>query len=76
MHSNTRWPHGMHLHGHHFQTESSRYPSDLWHDTRLMARVDRVPIRFVAGTPGRWLLHCHMIEHQISGMVSWIEVVA
>ncbi|WP_026291812.1 multicopper oxidase family protein [Marinobacterium rhizophilum] len=75
LHNNTRWPHGMHLHGHHFQAESARYPSDLWHDTLLMARGDRVPIRFVAGTQGRWLLHCHMIEHQAAGMVSWIDIV-
>ncbi|MFC6673513.1 multicopper oxidase family protein [Marinobacterium aestuariivivens] len=74
LHNDTRWPHGMHLHGHHFLAESGLYPSGLWHDTLLMARGDRVPIRFVAGNEGRWLLHCHMIEHQVSGMVSWIDI--
>ncbi len=74
--NNTGWPHAMHLHGHHFQVNSSHYKDDIWHDTVLMARGDTTSMRFQAGEPGRWLLHCHMIEHQISGMVTWIEVSA
>lgn len=74
--NNTRWPHGMHLHGHHFQTDLTRYESGLWHDTVVMAAGERTKIRFHAGKPGSWLLHCHMIEHQAAGMVSWIRVVA
>ena len=75
--NDTRWPHGMHLHGHHFQQRGSdRYPAGMWHDTVLMEKNEKLTIRFQAGLPGKWLLHCHMIEHQAAGMVTWIEVTA
>lgn len=76
MNNNTRWPHGMHLHGHHFQADSGRYQEGVWHDTLLMERGEKVVIRFQAGLPGKWLIHCHMIEHQAAGMVTWFEVSA
>ena len=25
-------------------------------------------IRFIAGNPGWWLLHCHVLHHQLEGM--------
>jgi FtsP/CotA-like multicopper oxidase with cupredoxin domain len=31
-------------------------------------------IVFVADNPGKWMLHCHMIEHQETGMAAWFEV--
>lgn len=74
--NNTRWPHSMHLHGHHFRSDLARYDAGIWHDTLAMAAGERATIRFRAGKPGDWLLHCHMIEHQAAGMVSWIRVVA
>ncbi|MBV1788069.1 multicopper oxidase family protein [Marinobacterium sp. D7] len=74
--NNTRWPHSMHLHGHHFQADLARYDKELWHDTLVMAAGERTHIRFRADKPGSWLLHCHMIEHQAAGMVSWIRVLA
>ena len=72
--NNTRWPHGMHLHGHHFKADLARYPKGIWHDTLAMAGGERSTIRFRADNPGSWLLHCHMIEHQAAGMVTWIRV--
>lgn len=72
--NNTRWPHGLHLHGHHFQSDLPRYAPGLWHDTLLMAAGEKAAIRFQAGAEGRWLLHCHMIEHQAAGMATWIDV--
>jgi len=74
--NNSRWPHSMHLHGHHFKANSPHYDSSMWHDTLLIAGGESVKIQFQAGKPGSWLLHCHMIEHQAAGMVSWIRVVA
>ncbi|TCK02350.1 multicopper oxidase family protein [Marinobacterium mangrovicola] len=74
--NNTRWPHSMHLHGQHFQSDLTRYHPGLWHDTVVMAPGEQTRIRFRAGNPGSWLLHCHMIEHQAAGMVSWIRVLA
>lgn len=73
--NNTSWAHGMHLHGHHFKADLARYDSRLWHDTLLMNSGESARIRFIAGKAGSWLLHCHMIEHQAAGMVSWIKVI-
>lgn len=40
----------------------------------MPARSGTPPVR-AAGAPGKWLFHCHMLEHQAGGMVTWIEVV-
>jgi FtsP/CotA-like multicopper oxidase with cupredoxin domain len=34
-----------------------------------------VDVAFVADNPGRWMFHCHVIEHQETGMMGYIEVV-
>jgi FtsP/CotA-like multicopper oxidase with cupredoxin domain len=31
-------------------------------------------VAFVADNPGKWMLHCHMLEHQAAGMMTWINV--
>jgi FtsP/CotA-like multicopper oxidase with cupredoxin domain len=69
--NNNAWPHGMHVHGHHFV--DSREPW-YWRDTALFARGERANLRFIADNPGKWLIHCHMIEHQAGGMLTWFEV--
>jgi FtsP/CotA-like multicopper oxidase with cupredoxin domain len=76
----TAWPHAMHLHGHHFVAPAgadiSRAggPAEVLRDTVMVPPGENMPIRFRADNPGRWLLHCHMLEHQAGGMVTWIEV--
>jgi FtsP/CotA-like multicopper oxidase with cupredoxin domain len=35
---------------------------------------ERVRIAFVADNPGNWMLHCHIIEHQETGMMAWFQV--
>ncbi|MEZ5775302.1 MAG: multicopper oxidase family protein [Hyphomicrobiaceae bacterium] len=74
----TAWAHGMHFHGHHFRVvarEGSPVPVDdtLW-DTLLVAPGETVTIAFVADNPGRWMIHCHMLDHQAAGMDTWFEV--
>ena len=74
----TGFPHGIHLHGHHFAMLSVNGVPDAHRDRRdtvLTERGEAVEIAFVADNPGRWLLHCHMLEHQAAGMLSWFEVV-
>ena len=75
--NDTAFPHAMHLHGMHFR-EIARNGAPIedgaWRDTSLMASDDRVEIAFVAETPGRWMLHCHMIEHQAGGMMTFLEI--
>jgi FtsP/CotA-like multicopper oxidase with cupredoxin domain len=70
----TAWPHAMHLHGHHFEVPASGWSAPVLRDTVLLDPGDTLALRFRADNPGRWLLHCHMLEHQAGGMVTWIEV--
>lgn len=76
MENETGWPHAMHVHGHHFRTLSGGLPNDdqAWRDTVLMGRGGKTTVAFVADNPGKWVLHCHMLEHQATGMVTWFEV--
>ncbi|WP_299919576.1 multicopper oxidase family protein [uncultured Roseobacter sp.] len=72
--NDTSFAHGIHLHGHHFY-ELNRDGSvgDL-RDTSLVQRVASQKISVVFDNPGKWLLHCHMLGHQASGMKTWVEV--
>jgi FtsP/CotA-like multicopper oxidase with cupredoxin domain len=75
--NDTRWPHGMHLHGHHVRVLSRNgapEPHSDWRDTVAMEAQERVEIALVADNPGKWLLHCHMLEHHAGGMVTWFQV--
>ena len=68
--------HPMHLHGHTFKVLSaSRNPvAPYWSDTVLVTPKERVQIAFVADNPGDWMVHCHIIEHQDTGMMGWFRV--
>ncbi len=66
-----RWPHAMHFHGHHFRETKDGAP---WRDTILLNPRETKEVAFIADNPGRWMLHCHMLEHQAGGMGTWFEV--
>ena len=73
----TRWPHAMHIHGHHFQVverNGVQIADAPWRDTELVEPGDSTRIAFVADNPGKWLFHCHMLEHHMAGMGTWFEV--
>ena len=71
--NDTSWPHGMHLHGHHFRRVDGVEPGPF-RDTILLDPLESAEIAFVADNPGSWLLHCHMLGHSVSGMKTWIRV--
>ncbi|MFN0262480.1 multicopper oxidase family protein [Tepidamorphus sp. 3E244] len=73
----TSWPHAMHMHGHHFRilTRDGKPATDIaFRDTVLVGPEQSVRVAFVADNPGKWMLHCHMLEHQASGMVATFAV--
>ncbi len=70
----TMFPHAMHLHGHHFRLVSADGILGPWRDTVLVDRGETRQIVLVADNPGDWLLHCHMLGHAASGMMSWFRV--
>ncbi|WP_227010516.1 multicopper oxidase family protein [Pelagibius marinus] len=77
MRNDTAWPHAMHFHGHHFKVvERNGKPtgSEAWKDTVLLERLESAKIAFVADNPGKWMIHCHMLEHQAAGMTTWFRV--
>ena len=71
--NDTSWPHGMHLHGQHFHEVEDGRPG-AYRDTTLIGPQERREIAFIADNPGDWLLHCHMLAHAASGMMTWIRV--
>ena len=77
MRNDTAWPHAMHFHGHHFKVvERNGQPTSdgAWKDTVLIERLESAKIAFVADNPGKWMIHCHMLEHQAAGMTTWFKV--
>ncbi|MFQ6242700.1 multicopper oxidase family protein [Sinorhizobium meliloti] len=71
------WWHPMHFHGHSLRVLSRNgkpVPHSQWQDTVLMAPKDAVEVAFVADNPGDWMLHCHVMDHQMSGMMTVLRV--
>jgi FtsP/CotA-like multicopper oxidase with cupredoxin domain len=67
----------MHLHGHVFRLVSKNGKEVLprqWGDTVLLDPDSRAEIAFVADNPGDWMLHCHVLEHQATGMMAVVRV--
>lgn len=69
--------HPIHLHGFTFKVLSSTRAGAPVHfaDTVLLTPKDRITIAFVADRPGDWMVHCHLIEHQETGMMGYVKVV-
>lgn len=68
--------HPVHIHGHTFKVlASDRRTLPVHHaDTVVLLPGETVDVAFVADNPGRWMFHCHVIEHQETGMMGFIEV--
>lgn len=69
--NNTNFAHPMHLHGHTFKVLNEE---PYWTDTALLLPGKETEIAFVADNPGTWMLHCHVLSHQASGMMATVEV--
>ncbi|WP_282094144.1 multicopper oxidase family protein [Epibacterium ulvae] len=72
--NDTRFPHGIHLHGHHFFEVGADDGLGAIRDTTLVDAGETRDIVCVFDNPGKWLLHCHMLGHQAAGMKTWVEV--
>jgi FtsP/CotA-like multicopper oxidase with cupredoxin domain len=73
----TAWHHPMHIHGHSFRVitrNGARTKYREWRDTVLIPPRERAEVAFVADNPGDWMFHCHILDHQESGMMSIIRV--
>ena len=75
--NDTAWNHPIHLHGHTFRVLSRNgkpLAREQWSDTVLLEPRSRAEIAFVADNPGGWMFHCHVLEHQASGMTAVVKV--
>ena len=67
----------MHIHGFTMQalTRNGQAAAHRqWQDTVLMAPKDVVEFAFVADNPGDWMLHCHVTDHQMAGLMTVFRV--
>jgi len=70
--------HPFHLHGFHFQIldrDGIREPFRGWKDTGNVPKHSsmRILVRF-DDFPGRWMYHCHILDHEDDGMMGVLEV--
>ena len=49
-------------------------PHRQWQDTVLLAPTDILECTFVADNPGDWMLHCHVINHSMTGLMTVFRV--
>ncbi len=68
--------HPIHLHGMNFKAVASnkREIQPLVSDTYLVLPDEKVQLALVADNPGDWVFHCHIIEHQKTGMTGYFRV--
>jgi len=68
--------HPIHIHGHTMQVLSTSLLARPKHraDTVLVLPNERVTVGFTADNPGNWMVHCHVVEHQETGMMGWFRV--
>lgn len=71
--------HPFHLHGFFFQVleENGKAPDHLaWKDTYNLKPKSKIKIAWMPDNrPGRWMYHCHILEHHAAGMMAHFEVI-
>jgi bilirubin oxidase len=70
--------HPFHLHGFHFEVldrDGVPEPFRAWKDTGNVPKHSsmRIVVRF-DDFPGRWMYHCHILDHEDQGMMGVLEV--
>ena len=74
--NHTSMAHPMHLHGHEFEVteiDGKRLKQGAMRDTVLVLPNSIVKVQFDANNPGNWMMHCHMLYHQASGMMTIVN---
>jgi FtsP/CotA-like multicopper oxidase with cupredoxin domain len=69
--------HPMHVHGLFFRVvarDGRPVAEERWRDTVLLRPKETVDVAALPLDPGLWMMHCHILEHAESGMMSLLEV--
>ncbi len=67
-------PHPMHIHGAKMmliKLNGKEVDNLVWKDTILIPPEGEAEILFMFEKPGKWLYHCHILEHAVAGMMSY-----
>ncbi len=72
----SQYMHPIHLHGVVFTVldASTRDIRPYQADTVMLGKYETIRIAFVADNPGRWMYHCHLIEHMHTGLMGYFEI--
>lgn len=74
--NHTSMSHPMHLHGHEFEVteiNGEKIKQGAMRDTILVLPNSTVKVEFDTDNPGNWMLHCHMLYHQATGMMTIVN---
>lgn len=69
--------HPMHIHGQFFRVferNGRAAPEPYFRDTVLLRPRETVDVGMVPLDWGRWMMHCHILEHAEAGMMTEVEV--
>ena len=70
--------HPFHLHGFFFQVleENGKANTEIsWKDTYNLKPRTKIKIAWMPDRPGKWMYHCHIVEHHAAGMMANFEVI-
>ncbi|CAF0696407.1 multicopper oxidase domain-containing protein [Candidatus Methylacidithermus pantelleriae] len=70
--ASARENHVMHLHGYTFRVvalDGSPLPQPFLANTVLLGPGQTADLAFVANNPGRWMFHCHILDHMTNPKV-------
>jgi FtsP/CotA-like multicopper oxidase with cupredoxin domain len=69
--------HPIHIHGMFFKVlarNGAPVDEPFWRDTALVHAQETMDVGMVPLDAGRWMLHCHVLEHAEAGMMTTVEV--
>ena len=69
--------HPIHIHGMFFKVLARNgvvVDEPYWRDTALVHSEETIDVGLVPLDPGRWMLHCHILEHAEAGMMTTVDV--
>ena len=69
--------HPVHIHGQFFKViarDGQAVDEPYFRDTVLLSRYENLDVGLVPIDWGRWMLHCHILEHADAGMMTEIRV--
>ena len=73
----SKFSHPIHMHGHTWWVVRSNKKNTItgYHtDTVLIRPRETIDVAFVADNIGGWMYHCHIVDHMLTGMMSWVQV--